>query len=90
MDSRRAGAVTMLGRTTASAIGRRGLSTSVSVASCEGRPSVAVRPDACMECGACQVNCPADAMDVESGVGCAAAMIAAALRGTREPTCGSR
>ncbi|MGB2983769.1 MAG: mercury methylation ferredoxin HgcB [Candidatus Bipolaricaulia bacterium] len=49
----------------------------------------AVNPDACMECGACQLNCPVDAIEVESGVGCAAAMIAAALRGKREPACGS-
>ena len=29
--------------------------------------------DACMECGACAQNCPANAVSVESGVGCAAA-----------------
>jgi ferredoxin len=44
--------------------------------------------DACMECGACQVNCPAGAIKVDSGVGCAAAMIWAALRGRKEPVCG--
>jgi len=47
-----------------------------------------VRPDACMECGACQLNCPVGALQVDSGVGCAAAMISAALRGLPEPTCG--
>lgn len=31
--------------------------------------------DACMECGACSRNCPVDAIYVESGVGCAAAVI---------------
>jgi NAD-dependent dihydropyrimidine dehydrogenase PreA subunit len=31
--------------------------------------------DACMECGACSRNCPFDAISVESGVGCAAAVI---------------
>jgi NAD-dependent dihydropyrimidine dehydrogenase PreA subunit len=46
-----------------------------------------VRPEACMECGACQRNCPTEAIVVDSGVGCAAAMIAAALTGG-EPTCG--
>jgi NAD-dependent dihydropyrimidine dehydrogenase PreA subunit len=46
-----------------------------------------VRPDACMECGACQRNCPTGALRVESGVGCAAAMINAALRGDAVPTC---
>ena len=43
-----------------------------------------VLPDACMECGACQVNCPTAAITVDSGVGCAAAMIQAALRGQKE------
>lgn len=47
-----------------------------------------VRPDACMECGACQLNCPVGALRVDSGVGCAAAMINAALRGLPEATCG--
>lgn len=46
-----------------------------------------VRPEACMECGACQCNCPTGAIQVDGGVGCATAMIAAALTG-REPTCG--
>ena len=47
-----------------------------------------VRADACMECGACQLNCPTGALQVDSGVGCAAAMINAALRGLKEPSCG--
>jgi hypothetical protein len=41
-----------------------------------------------MECGACQVNCAAGAIAVESGVGCAGAMIQAALTGKKEATCG--
>jgi NAD-dependent dihydropyrimidine dehydrogenase PreA subunit len=45
-------------------------------------------PDRCMECGACMVNCPTRAIAVESGVGCAAAMIKAALTGSKEVTCG--
>ena len=47
-----------------------------------------VRAEACMECGACQQNCPTGAIAVDSGVGCAAAMIYAALTGKKEPTCG--
>jgi NAD-dependent dihydropyrimidine dehydrogenase PreA subunit len=31
--------------------------------------------DACMECGACSRNCPFDALSVQTGVGCAAAVI---------------
>lgn len=46
-----------------------------------------VQADACMECGACRRNCPTPAILVESGVGCAEALIRAALTG-REPTCG--
>jgi len=45
-------------------------------------------PQKCMECGACQLNCATGAISVESGVGCAAAMIYAALSGKKEPTCG--
>ncbi len=49
-----------------------------------------VHGDACMECGACQTNCAFGAVHVESGVGCAASMIYAALRGRpmNECTCG--
>jgi NAD-dependent dihydropyrimidine dehydrogenase PreA subunit len=52
----------------------------------EGRVKMAAA-DRCMECGACQVNCPTGAIAVNAGVGCAAAMIKGALSG-REPTCG--
>ena len=44
--------------------------------------------DACMECGACARNCPVEAISVDAGVGCAAAVINSALRRGR-PTCGS-
>ncbi len=49
-------------------------------------------PRDCMECGACAVNCPVQAILVQSGVGCAWAMINAALRGkdmdSAECSCG--
>ncbi len=49
---------------------------------------VAIRDrDACMECGACAKNCPFDAISVEAGVGCAAAVIIGFFTGT-EPACG--
>ncbi len=43
--------------------------------------------DRCMECGACKRNCPAKAIKVQSGVGCAYAVLNGFLTG-REPSCG--
>ena len=60
------------------------------VFSMDGKKATLASPERCMECGACQLNCPARAINVESGVGCATAMIFAALTGRKEPTCGSR
>ena len=47
-----------------------------------------IRPEKCMECGACQLNCPTNAIIVESGVGCATAMILSSLRGKKEVSFG--
>jgi len=43
--------------------------------------------DLCMECGACAMNCEFGAISVNSGVGCATAIINSMLTGG-EPTCG--
>lgn len=42
--------------------------------------------DLCMECGACSLNCPAGAITVNAGVGCAAAIIKGWITGG-EPSC---
>jgi ferredoxin len=42
--------------------------------------------DACMECGACAQNCPVAALSVKVGVGCATAVINAAL-GRKKTSC---
>jgi len=52
----------------------------------DGRKVKIVDKDACMECGACALNCPHAALHVAAGVGCAAAVISGALRGTA-PSC---
>ncbi len=44
--------------------------------------------DACMECGACSMNCEQKALSVTPGVGCAAALINAKLGRTSAPCCG--
>ncbi|MEK6698799.1 MAG: mercury methylation ferredoxin HgcB [Nitrospirota bacterium] len=43
--------------------------------------------DLCMECGACAMNCEFGAISVNSGVGCAAALINSMVTG-RPPSCG--
>jgi len=49
-----------------------------------GRKAEIVRYEACMECGACRMNCPFDAITVDSGVGCAFALMKAAVTGKKE------
>jgi NAD-dependent dihydropyrimidine dehydrogenase PreA subunit len=44
-------------------------------------------PDSCMECGACALNCEPGAIKVDSDVGCASAMIIAALTGRKDAAC---
>lgn len=51
------------------------------------RKAVIVDRDACMECGACQLNCPAGAISVNAGVGCAAAVINSVLGRESDSCC---
>jgi len=53
----------------------------------DGKAAIVDR-DACIECGACAMNCADAAIDVKPGVGCAAAIINGWIKGT-EPDCGS-
>jgi NAD-dependent dihydropyrimidine dehydrogenase PreA subunit len=52
----------------------------------EGKVRIADR-DKCMECGACARNCQFEAIEVDGGVGCAAAIIRGFFTG-EEPSCG--
>lgn len=58
------------------------------VFSMNGKSARIVDRDACMECGACSRNCEANAIFVESGVGCAAAVINSLLGREGECCCG--
>lgn len=57
------------------------------VFSMNDKKAVMMHGERCMECGACAKNCAFGAVTVNSGVGCAAAVITGMLRGT-EPVCG--
>jgi len=45
-----------------------------------------INRDRCIECGACEINCASNALTVNQGVGCAAAVISGFFKGT-EPNC---
>ena len=42
----------------------------------------------CMECGACALNCEAEAISVTPGVGCAEYIISGWFKGKENATCG--
>jgi len=52
----------------------------------KAKRAVMIHKNSCMECGACMKNCAFKAIEVSSGVGCAAAILNA-LRTGGEPTC---
>lgn len=52
----------------------------------EGKKSYVTDHDLCMECGACMRNCSSGAIKVETGVGCAAALIKGMVTG--DASCG--
>jgi NAD-dependent dihydropyrimidine dehydrogenase PreA subunit len=54
-----------------------------------GKKAQIVDRDYCMECGACANNCEFEAITVDSGVGCASALIKSILFGG-EPSCDCR
>jgi NAD-dependent dihydropyrimidine dehydrogenase PreA subunit len=49
----------------------------------DSRP-VQVRPEDCMECGACAQNCQGEAITVEAGVGCFSALVNETLFGKKD------
>ncbi len=51
-----------------------------------GRKAHIIRKGYCMECGACQLNWPVNAVTVKAGVGCAAGLIEGWLKKT-DPVC---
>ena len=48
----------------------------------ENKRAVITDLDACMECGACERNCPDGALSVNAGVGCAAAILQSKIKGS--------
>jgi ferredoxin len=57
------------------------------VLAADGRNVHIADADACIECGACARNCPVDALTVRAGVGCAAALLGAAVGGGSGACC---
>ena len=54
----------------------------------QGKKAAVVDKDACIECGACMVNCAQGAFSVDTGPGCAAAVIGSMVSGKKTTECG--
>ena len=54
----------------------------------KGKKVQLVDRDGCMECGACALNCPTEAITVTPGVGCAAYIIQSWIKGKENAACG--
>lgn len=53
----------------------------------ENKKAKITAKEKCIECGACAINCASDAIKVDAGPGCAAAVIASAFRGSAKASC---
>ena len=53
----------------------------------KGNKAEVVAKDKCIECGACSRNCAFDAIKVDAGPGCAAAVLASKFGGKKEVCC---
>ena len=53
----------------------------------EGKKAELSGKEYCIECGACMVNCDKGAITVETGPGCAAAVIGSLVQGGKKPAC---
>ena len=53
-----------------------------------GRKVAVADRDGCMECGACALNCPGNAIQVTPGVGCASYIIQTWIKGKDAAACG--
>ena len=52
-----------------------------------GKKAHITRKDNCMECGACEMNCPVNAVKVKAGVGCADGLINSILYNSDSDCC---
>jgi ferredoxin len=53
----------------------------------KGKKAEVTAKDKCIECGACMRNCAFDAISVDSGPGCAAAVLASKFSKKKEVCC---